>query len=314
MEQRNAREKKATWKRAAALILAGLVLAVSICVTAIPNGWRQVYALFGLTEVGDLADGYPFAMHVLDVGKADAILVACGGNYLLVDCGMSDDSSQVLAYLSRRGVRHLDYAVGTHPDSDHIGGYPALLAQMSVNVFLEPVIADAFLEDNEDYALLAAALEKQQVLCKRMAAGDSFALGQSQVEVLSPAGEMDSSNNSSLVLRITYGETSFLLMGDAEAEAEALLLSSGAELRADVLKVGHHGSATSTTEAFLQAVSPAYAAVSVGPDRNNLPKDEIMQRLESHHAALYQTDLDGTLVFASDGQAITVFTENGAGS
>lgn len=313
MEKRKTSCQKAKRKKAVTFIALAVLVSVSVWITLLPNGWKQVYAFFGLTEFGDRVEAYPFAMHVLDVGKADAILVTCGDHHMLVDCGMEDDGAQITAYLQKRGVSHLDYAVNTHPDSDHIGGYPTVLRQISANVFVEPVIASALLENNEDYQMVTEVLNQRQILRKSLSAGDTFSFGQALVEVLSPATEMDSTNNSSLVLRITYGETTFLLMGDAEAEAEEQLLAGGAELRSDVLKVGHHGSKTSTTEAFLDAVSPTYGAISVGEDRNNLPKDEILQRLQAHQVDTYRTDLDGVLLFGSDGHTITVMTENDTG-
>ena len=127
--------------------------------------------------------------------------------------------------------------------------------------------------------------------------------------MLAPITLADDSNNNSLVLRVTYGETTFLLMGDAETEEENSLLESGTNLAADVLKVGHHGSMTSTSEQFLEAVSPRYAAISVGKDRNELPRKEILQRLELADVAIYRTDLEGTLLFGSDGETVEVWVE-----
>ncbi len=311
MEKRKARRQKAIWKRTLILVLLTVCVAVSICITVIPDGWKRVYALFGLGEFGDSADGYPFAMHVLDVGKADAVFIRCGDSTMLVDCGMLDDGEKVAAYLHKRGVTQLDYAIATHPDDDHIGGYPDLLRLVSANVYLEPEMQQELLAGNKSRAAVAEILEQKQILWKTAAAGDTFAVGEAAVTVLSPAENMKTTNDSSLVLRITYGETSFLLMGDAGIAAEKALLSGGEELQADVLKVGHHGSRTSTSEEFLRAVSPTYAAVSVGPDRSDLPDDEVLQLLQKYQAETYRTDLDGILIFASDGNTIKVMTESG---
>lgn len=311
MEKRKTRRKKAIWKRALISVLLAACIAASICITAIPDGWKRVYAVFGLGEFGDSADDYPFAMHVLDVGKADAIFIRCGDSTMLVDCGMVDDGERAAAYLHKRGVTQLDYAVATHPDDDHIGGYPDLLRLIPANVYLEPAMPQKLLAGNKDRAAVAAVLEEKHILRKTAKAGDTFALGEASVAVLAPAGEMKTTNDSSLVLRITYGETSFLLMGDAEQAAEKALLAGGEELRADVLKIGHHGSETSTSEEFLRAVSPAYAAISVGPDRSDLPDDAVLRLLQKYQVETYRTDLDGVLIFASDGNTIKVMTESG---
>lgn len=311
MEKRKTYKQKIQWKKALIAIVVVFLIGVSIVITCIPNGWKQVYAVFGLSEFGDQADAYPFSVHVLDVGKADAIIIQCGTNFMLIDSGMQDDGDEVVAYLEKRGATHLQYAVNTHPDNDHLGGFPTVLQQTSVNVFLEPEILPELLENNQDYANVSQILEEKKILRRSISAGETFHLGGAEIEVLSPQSEekLDSTNNSSLVFRITYGETSFLLMGDAEEDAEAQLLKNGAELRSDFLKVGHHGSQTSTTQKFLEAVNPKIAAISVGEDRNNLPKDEVLQRLQKQGVETYRTDLDGSLIFASDGETVHVMTE-----
>ena len=288
---------------------AGLLLALSVTVTCIPGGWKAVYAAFGLSEMGDKADGYPFSMHVLDVGKADAILIFCEGDAMAVDCGMADDGEQVALYLKKRGVKHLTYAVNTHPDSDHIGGFPTLLRRINTNLFLEPVLSESIKAGNDDRDEVLSVVKEKKVLHQALSAGEVLYLNGAEIRVLSPFGEQETANDSSLVLKITYGETSFLLMGDAEAEAEEALVRSGADLRCDVLKVGHHGSDTSTTEALLTAAAPKYAAVSVGEDRNQLPKDAVLKRLSEHHTEIYRTDLSGTLLFVSDGHTVQAMTE-----
>lgn len=311
MEKRKTQRQKAIWKRALTLVLLAVCVGTAICITAIPDGWKRVYTFFGMGEFGDTADDFPFAMHVLNVGKADAIFLRCGSNTMLVDCGMVDDGNAVALYLQKRGVTQLDYAVATHPDSDHIGGYPDLLRKIPVNAYLEPILTQEQQNKSGDEQAVTAVLEEKQILRKTMLAGDTFALGAASVTVLSPEKAMENTNDSSLVLRITYGETSFLLMGDAEAAAEEALLAGGEELRADVLKVGHHGSKTSTTEEFLRAVSPKYAAISVGEDSNHLPKEEVLRLLQKYQIETYRTDLNGVLIFASDGNKIKVMIESG---
>lgn len=311
MEKRKTQRQKAIWKRALTLVLLAVCVGTAICITAIPGGWKRVYTFFGMGEFGDTADDFPFAMHVLNVGKADAIFLRCGSNTMLVDCGMVDDGNAVALYLQKRGVTQLDYAVATHPDSDHIGGYPDLLRKIPVNAYLEPILTQEQQNETGDTQAVTAVLEEKQILRKTMLAGDTFALGAASVTVLSPGKTMESANDSSLVLRITYGETSFLLMGDAEAAVEEALLAGGEEVQADVLKVGHHGSKTSTTEEFLRAVSPKYAAISVGEDSNHLPKEEVLRLLQKYQIETYRTDLNGVLIFASDGNKIKVMIESG---
>ena len=309
-DRKKTSRRKIPWKRTASLILLGCCIAAAIALTAIPNGWERTYALFGLTDVGDKADDAPFSFHVLNVGKADAMLLCCEGSTMLVDCGMSDDGEDIARYLQKRKIAHLDYAVCTHPDSDHIGGYGELLSRISANNFLLPPLPKEMTDNNPDSEAAMRVVKEKQILSGTVQAGDSLALGSAEISVFSPKKLMDSTNNNSLVLKVTYGETTLLLMGDAEAEAERLLLEQPELLSANVLKVGHHGSKTSTTEPFLKAVSPAYGVISVGRDRNELPRDEVLRRLETHQVKTYRTDRCGDIVFTSDGKEVAVAWEN----
>lgn len=310
MEKCKETRRKRALKGALIAAISALLLASSITITALPNGWKTVFSAVGLTEFGDRAEAYPFAFHVLNIGKADALLLTCEGSAMLVDCGRNDDGEQVARYIKKRGIAHLDYAVGTHPDSDHIGGFPALLRELSVNCYLEPPTLKPEKQSFEQQAM-DRVLEERNILRKTMQAGDRFALGPAKVEVLSPRELSEEDNDNSLVLRVVYGETSFLLMGDAEQKAEQTLIASKQELSADVLKIGHHGSKTSTSERFLRAVSPEWAAVSAYPDWSNLPNDETLRRLDTHRIKTVRTDTDGVLIFGSDGHTIEVLTENG---
>lgn len=288
-------------------------MAGSIVLSCIPGGWRWAFRSVGLGGIGTEAAEYPFAMYVLDVGKADAILIRCDGSYILVDCGEYGDDKTVCRVLEQQGGRYLTYAFGTHPDSDHIGGYPALLNTVQTDLFLLPQLHPS-LQHDADLIAAETILQDKRIPIRTVSAGDSFAVNRGKIEVLSPKAPTENSNDSSLVLKFTYGKTSFLLMGDAGKTVEEDLIAGRSDLSADVLKVGHHGSASGTTDAFLDAVSPRYAAVSVGPDSSHLPKDAVLSRLADHGAEIYRTDTDGTLIFASDGETVTVITQYDGGN
>ncbi len=191
-------------------------------------------------------------MHVLNVGKADAILLECEGRFMLVDGGTVDQGVPIRQYLTRRGVQHLDYLVNTHPDDDHMGGLEAVVQQFSVNAFLTTELPDELQPQSASYASLLQTMEQRHVRHKTVAAGDTVSLGSAQVDVLGPITMADDTNNNSLVLKVTYGETAFLLMGDAEEEEEESLLKSGVDLSANVLKVGHHGSNQNRCKIFIR--------------------------------------------------------------
>ena len=294
----------------AALFLCAAVLCVWLGRPESASGiWNGTLAFFGLGDFAACADTYPMSMHVLDVGKADAIFVECGGKYMLIDGGMPDSGKNVSRYLKRRGVDTLEFVFNSHPDEDHIGGLACIINDFSVKKYFAPCVPGNILPQNDAYTDTQAALKGRHITSGVPKAGDTYFLGGLKIDVLGPLKQGLTVNNNSIILKLTYGSVSFLLTGDAEKEEENSLLDGGADLSADVLKVAHHGSGTSTTQAFLSAVHPRCAAVSVGYDRNKLPKGEVMERLYSAGASVYRTDVSGTLLFMTDGKTISIKTE-----
>lgn len=247
-----------------------------------------------------------FEMHLIDVGKADCILIKCDGEYMLVDTGLKDSEDAVRAYLSAQGVSAFKYVVATHPDKDHIGGMPWVISDYNVDTALVCPLE----EDSKPYMRMMAALSAEGTPIEYPKAGDEYALGGAQISILSPTDELldtDDENECSIVMLITYGGRRFLLMGDAQELAEAWLIKSGYDLSADVLKVGHHGSDKSTSPIFLAMVKPTYAAISCGySDKDDYPSDSTLAVLQAAGATVLRTDVDGTIVFACDGENIAV--------
>ncbi len=273
------------------------------------NTWRSVFTFFGLRDFSAAADAAPLSVHVLDVGKADSILIECGPDDLLVDGGTADRGASVAAYLKRRGVTALTAVVNTHPDEDHIGGLADVLRSFPTEKYLCPDVPQSLIPDTEEYRNVQDVLKQKKIPQEHPAAGTSFSAGGLLVQVLGPVTPGSDTNNCSIVLKLTYGKVRFLLMGDAGAPEEETLLTAGRNLSADVLKVGHHGSDTSSSQEFLDAVKPKYAAISVGYDSNKLPKLDVLQRLTDVGASVFRTDVSGTLIFLTDGKSITVKTE-----
>ncbi len=247
-----------------------------------------------------------FEAHFIDVGQADCTLVICDGETLLIDGGNVEDSSLIVSYISNLGIEHLDYVVCTHGHEDHVGGLSGPLNAFTAGHVLCSV--DNY--DSKAFEDFKRYTNKQGLEIEIPEVGDTFQIGSAVVRVLGPQQEYSDTNNMSVVLRITYGETAFLFTGDAEAMAEEDIVDSGAVLSSTLLQVGHHGSETSTSYQFLREVMPEYAVISVGEDNSyGHPHDVILSRLEDAGCQVYRTDEQGHIIAQSDGKTITIYTE-----
>ncbi len=242
----------------------------------------------------------------LDVGQADSMLLRCGDDAMLVDGGNVGDSNTVAAVLGKQeGLDRLEYVVCTHAHEDHGGGIPGALHTLPAGHLLAPV-AEC---DSRYFQNILKAAAEQDLTIEIPEPGDTFALGSATVEVLGPLEDYSETNNISLVLMVTYGDTRILLTGDMEADAEKDLVDSGCDLDADLLKVGHHGSGGSSSYVFLRAVTPEYAVIQCGADNDyGHPHEETMSRLRDVGARVYRNDLQGDILAYSDGTSITVTT------
>ena len=245
-------------------------------------------------------------VHFIDVGQADCSLLLCGDEAMLIDGGNAADSDLVYAYLEKRRIKHLKYIVNTHAHEDHVGGLSGALNYAQVDYALCPVTK----YDTKVFANFVYYLAQQGKQITVPSPGDTFTIGEAQVAVLGPLQNYEETNNTSIVLRVVYGQTSFLFTGDAETAAENDLLDSGQPLRSTVLKVGHHGSNSSSSADFLAAVAPQYAVISC--ETNNSyghPHQEVLDRLNDIGAEIYRTDKQGTIIAKSDGETVTFTTE-----
>ena len=267
------------------LTAAALVFLAYLAVS--PNLRSRDNKIASMPEIG---------VHFIDVGQGDATLLDLGEEHVLIDGGRY---GAALAYLQDQGISSLDLVVATHPDADHIGGLDDVISSLGVEeVWDGGTVNDTLAYDAYKSSILTKGLSMSPV---RRGEVQAFANG-ARLEVLSPSAISNSDlNNSSLVLRLTYGDFSYLFMGDAETEVESALLMNGTVLDSDVLKVGHHGSPSSTSQAFAAAVSPGAAVISVGPNSYGHPSQTILDRLQNLGAVIYRTDLTGTIVLTTDG-------------
>ena len=273
--------------------------------TAVVQVLLYIVSLFSAGTMNDPASA-PFSVTFLNVGQGDSALVECGGHSLLIDGGDANASRIVYSVLQTNHVEYLDYILATHTDADHVRGLFGAFNAAEVGM----VYCNTEESDDADFAELKAYAEKFGNSIVRLQAGNTFSLGDAEVQVLAPICLGDKENDNSVVVRIVYGNTAFLFMADAEEEEEYAILDSGAELKCSVIKIGHHGSRNSTTTKLLQASSPDYAIISVGKDNGyKHPSAETLNRLKDCGVQVFRTDLQGQIICKSDGETVSVTPE-----
>lgn len=249
-----------------------------------------------------------FEVHFIDVGQADAELVGCDGHWMLIDGGNRADSDLMYSYLKKLGITELDYVVGSHAHEDHIGGIAGALAYAKAKVVMCPVTS----YDSKAFTNFLKAVDKQGLEVTVPKYKDTFTLGTATVTVLGPItyNSSTSANNTSIVLKVSYGNTSFVFAGDAEREEEEDILDVwGQDIGATVLKVSHHGSNTGTTYPWLRSLMPQYAVIEVGKDNDyGHPADSTLSKLKDAGVVVYRTDLQGDIICKSDGNIVTFST------
>jgi competence protein ComEC len=246
-------------------------------------------------------------VHFINVGQGDSIYIkAPNGEDILIDGG-NKDGSDVVAYLKKQKVKDIEFMIATHPDADHIGGLDEVLKAFPVKNVYAPKVSHT----TQAYKDFLTAVKNKKLMIKTAKADVTLSIKGVIAKFVGPVKAYSTSdtNDWSAVLKITYGKNSFLFTGDAETKAETDMIKAKKDLRADVLKVGHHGAKTSTSTAFLNAVKPKYAVISVGKNSYGHPTKEVLNRLKAAKVTVYRTDQKGTIVFTSNGSKLSVKTE-----
>jgi len=243
-------------------------------------------------------------VHFIDVGQADSILINTGSAAMLIDAGNNADAGSVVSYINEQGIKTLDYIIGTHPHEDHIGGMDAVVNSFGIGKVILPKVQS----NTKTFEDLLNAIANKGLKITSPVPGTKYILGETEFTILAPNGSgYEDVNDYSVVVKLQFGNTSFLLTGDASVQSEGEMLSKGFDLKADLLKVGHHGSRYSTSTDFLKAVSPKFAVISVGKDNSyGHPAEETINKILDAGIQLYRTDESGTIIATSDGDTIKI--------
>lgn len=272
--------------------------------------WGSIFNDTVLATQGIKAPDDPLTVHFIDVGQGDCILIKYESTNILIDSGEKGNGDAVTNYLDYQGIETLDYVIATHPHSDHIGSMPEVFEEFKVNNVLIPRLTHNNVASTKTYESFLSCISASGAKASYAAVGEGYVSGEMSFEILAPLTQYEELNNMSVVIRLDFGETSFLFTGDAQNESENAMLKSGANLDVDVLKSGHHGSRYSSSTQFLQAVSPELTVISCGESNSyGHPHEETLKRLENLSSEVLRTDLAGTIVLGSDGKALSITCE-----
>lgn len=244
-------------------------------------------------------DNYPFQIQFIDVGEADCILINNNKQYALIDAGNNKDGKKLVSYFKSIGIEKFQYVIGTHAHEDHIGGMDNIIRNFEIKHFYMPNVE----VDMITYQEIKKELQKKNILYETPKLDNTLTLSNAKIKVLSIGDDKEDINSTSIVLKVTYQNTSYLLMADATSDVEQKILNKN--IQSDLIKIGHHGSNHSSSATFLNKVKPKYAIISVGtPNDYGFPKKVTLDKLERIGANILRTDELGTIIASSDGNNI----------
>ncbi|ACO86159.1 ComEC/Rec2 family competence protein [Clostridium botulinum] len=242
-------------------------------------------------------------VHYIDVGQGDSILVQTKDKNILIDAGTRKSSDSLISYLKQQHIKKLDYVIATHPHEDHIGGMPKVIEEFEISNFYAPKKT----ANTKIFKDMILQLKKKNLKINVAKKGISLDLSNnSSLDFLAPVKDnYENTNDSSAVVKLTHGNTKFLFTGDAEKTSEKDILNSNEDLSSNVLKIGHHGSHSSSSKEFLDKIDPKIAIISCGKNNDyGHPHKETMKELNKRNIEVYRTDIDGNIVLTSDGENI----------
>ncbi len=240
-------------------------------------------------------------IYYLDVGQADSILIRHLDNNVLIDAGNNADGKLLVEYFNSLGINHFDYVIGTHAHEDHIGGMDDIIDNFRIDHFYMPGV----ITTTKTFEDVLDSLDAKKIKFETPQIDSIINLGDLKISILYVGDDKTDLNNTSIVLKLYYGDTSYLFTGDATSEVEKKIINK--DLKSDVLKVGHHGSQYSSSARFIKEVSPKYSIICVGKNNDyGHPKDVVLNKLNRINSTIYRTDRDGTILLKSDGKGIVI--------
>lgn len=326
LQKKNSKNRKKTRKLITFLVSVNIILIAYILfftsnpigdkvTSQISNYKGNVQSFFSFSEnsteaIQPSVEG-TMEVDVLDVGQGSSTLFVADGYTILIDAGDQGQGYHIADFLLAKGITHIDLFIATHPHADHIGGITELMDEVDLGQILMPTIPRSLVPTTRVYLNLLEKIDEQGKVIIPAQAGDTYDVGPMHLDIFAPYMAYNDLNNMSVVSKITYGKYSVLVSGDAESESEKKIVSYyKAELKSDIYVVGHHGSKTSSTEDFVNAISPSYAAISCGKDNSyGLPNQEIIDRLIAMGVPYYRTDENGKISFFVSDDGIQVECE-----
>lgn len=240
----------------------------------------------------------PASVHFIDVGQGDSALIISHNKTILIDAGEATHGEIVCEYLEKYKIKKIDLLIATHPHSDHIGGMSKIVNRFDIEKIIMPKIPDAIVPTSQVYSNLLNSIKAKNLKITPAKVGNKYEFGAGVIEIMAPLKDYDDLNNNSVVIKFTYGKKSFLFTGDIEKAVEKDMLDEYNYLKADVLKIPHHGSNTSSTQEFLNAVNPKYVVISLASNnRYGFPSEKVIERIKKLQPKIFKTNKDGVIVF-----------------
>lgn len=311
-------------RRAIRRAVAGLIAAAAVAFSGIitfgdelglntPN-WEQIKASVGAQDQANLT-ALPVNVFYIDVGQGDCELIHTPSGNILIDAGESlpENAAKIISFAKQLEIEKFDCVIATHPHSDHIGSMADVLEKIPADQIIMPELPEEETPTTRVYENLLDTITRLEIPVLPAVPGEQYEIAGVTLEILAPLEEDENLNNMSVVVKMRYQDASFLFDGDAESGAERAMLASGEDLRADILKVGHHGSRTSSTKDYLEAVQPEIAVISCGEGNSyGHPHQQTLDKFNALGIRSFRTDVNGTITIGTDGNTYEVITEHGS--